>query len=314
MKNVTQNGISFLIALSVLASLLLLLIFLHTSEYFVFDLKSVILVPLIAFLATYFFTYYFVGEFIYRKIKIIYQVIGNLKTDNPVKIEKNQGNLIEEVERQVIEFSVKKSAEIEELKKLEQYRRDFLGNVSHELKTPIFNVQGYVETLIDGGIEDKSINKLYLEKASRNLDRLSSIVEDLLQISQYESGELKIEEEKFDILKLTKEVFDSFAFQAEQKEINLKFKETADNTFFVMADKTRIAQVLNNLVSNAIKYGSPQGNVSVGFFREQNKILTEITDDGMGISKEHLPRLFERFYRVDKNRSRESGGTGLAFR
>jgi len=311
MKNATQSGISFLVALGVSVPLMLLIFGLQGIHYFPHDVKEAFILPIFSFGMAYLFTYYFVGEFIFRKIKVIYKVVGKLKTGIQSRPRLRQYDIIEEVQRQVIEFSVEKSAEIEELKKLEQYRREFLGNVSHELKTPIFNIQGYVETLLDGGIEDSTINKVYLEKASRNLDRLSCIVEDLLQISQYESGELKIDEEQFDIHKLTKEVFDSLAFQAEQKNIKLKFKEESDRPTFVIADKVRIAQVINNLVSNAIKYGSPQGNVFIGFYETKDKILTEITDDGMGISKEHLPRLFERFYRADKNRSRDSGGTGL---
>ncbi len=311
MKNVTQSGISFLVALGVSVPLMLLIFGLQGIHYFPHDVKEAFILPIFSFGMAYLFTYYFVGEFIFRKIKVIYKVVGKLKTGNQSRPRLRQYDIIEEVQRQVIEFSVEKSAEIEELKKLEQYRREFLGNVSHELKTPIFNAQGYVETLLDGGIDDSTINRTYLEKAARNLDRLSSIVEDLLQISQYESGELKIEEEIFDIHKLTKEVFDSLAFQAGQRGIKLRIKEESDHSFLVKADKIRIAQVLNNLVSNAIKYGSQNGNVYIGFFQTDNKILIEITDDGMGISQEHLSRLFERFYRVDKTRSRDSGGTGL---
>lgn len=311
MKNATLHNISFLVALGVAIPLMLIIFGLQGIHYFTHDIREAFILPVFSFVLAYVFTYYFVGEFIYQKINVIYTVIGKLNPDNSIKPKKSHENIIEEVQRKVIEFSVEKSAEIAELKKLEQYRREFLGNVSHELKTPIFNIQGYVETLLDGGIDDSAINRIYLEKASRNLDRLSCIVEDLLQISQYESGELKIDEEKFDIHKLTKDVFDSLAFQAEQKAIKLNFKEESNQPCFVVADKARIAQVLNNLVSNAIKYGSPNGNVFIGFNKTPDKILTEVTDDGMGISKEHLPRLFERFYRADKNRSRDSGGTGL---
>ena len=166
--------------------------------------------------------------------------------------EQQSANIIDDVERQVIDFSMRKSAEIEELKKLEQYRRDFLGNVSHELKTPIFNTQGYIETLLDGGLDDPKINKDYLEKATKNLDRLASIVEDLLQISQYESGKLVLDIERFDIHQLTQDIFDALSYQAKSKQITLSFKGESNTPFFVEADKVRISQVLNNLISNAI--------------------------------------------------------------
>ncbi|MCS6820084.1 MAG: ATP-binding protein, partial [Chitinophagales bacterium] len=220
-------------------------------------------------------------------------------------------NILDDVKEQVLEFSRKKSAEIEELKKLEKYRKEFLGNVSHELKTPIFNIQGYLETLLDGGLEDPRIAREYILRAAKNADRLGNIVEDLLLISQYEGGELELYIERFDIHQLTKDVFDSLRMQAQQRGIKFQFKEECDQPFYVEADKSRIAQVLNNLISNAIKYGRENGNVFAGFYIMEDKLLVEISDNGPGIEQHHLGRLFERFYRVDKARSREAGGTGL---
>jgi two-component system phosphate regulon sensor histidine kinase PhoR len=312
MKNATQNGIALSIAIVVAGMLLIFISFLEWALGHNFSVSLLILPPVFVFLLTYILTYFVVDEFIYRKIKVIFKIISNLKNGKEGYNEFiSNSNMIEAVEKQVIEFTLRKSAEIEELKKLEQYRREFLGNVSHELKTPIFNIQGYVETLLEGGLEDETINRNYLEKASKNLDRLASIVEDLLQISQYESGELKLDEERFDIHKLTKEIFESLAYQAESKNVKPSFKNECDRPFFVLADKVRIGQVLNNLISNAIKYGREGGNVFIGFYVMEGLLLTEVTDDGMGISQEHLSRLFERFYRVDKARSRERGGTGL---
>ncbi len=312
MKNATQNGIALSIATAVSGMLLLFIVFLEWWLKKDFGTLFLILPSIFIFIVTYLLTYSIVEEFIYRKIKVIYKIINNLKSGKELNAEAiADSNMIVEVEKQVIEYTLRKSAEVEELRKLEQYRREFLGNVSHELKTPIFNIQGYVETLLEGGLEDERINKSYLEKASKNLDRLASIVEDLLQISQYESGELKLDEERIDIHKLAKEVFESLTYQAESKNVKLHFKNECDRPFFVFADKVRIGQVLNNLISNAIKYGRENGNVFVGFYEMDNQILTEVTDDGMGIAPEHLSRLFERFYRVDKARSRERGGTGL---
>jgi len=312
MKNATQNGIALSIAAIVAGLLLIFMSFLGWLLDKNFSVLLLVLPTIFVFITTYILTYLIVDEFIYRKIKVIFKIISNLKNGKEGYQEIiGDSNMIEAVEKQVIEFTLKKSAEIEELKKLEQYRREFLGNVSHELKTPIFNIQGYVETLLEGGLEDVTINKSYLEKASKNLDRLASIVEDLLQISQYESGDLILDEERFDIHKLTKETFEALAFQAESKKIKFAFKNECDRPFFVMADKVRIGQVLNNLISNSIKYGRDGGNVFIGFYVMEGILLTEITDDGMGIAQEHLSRLFERFYRVDKARSRERGGTGL---
>lgn len=263
------------------------------------------------FISTFLACLYIVDTFIYKKLEKMSKAFSSLNVSVGKKSNAHSSNLLDKMEANIVSISAKKDEELEELKKLEQYRREFLGNVSHELKTPIFNIQGYVETLLDGGLEDKNVNKAYLEKASKNLDRLSSIVEDLLQISQYESGKLVIEEEKFDIKKVVMDVFESLAYQASQKKIQLKFKDGSSSSIFVIADKIRITQVLNNLISNAIKYGRVGGGVYVGLILLNDKLKVEITDDGLGISAEHLPRLFERFYRVDKMRSRESGGTGL---
>jgi two-component system phosphate regulon sensor histidine kinase PhoR len=263
------------------------------------------------FISTLLACLYIIDVFIYKKLEKMSNAFSNLNIPVGKNKREYSSNLLEKLESHIVNISAKKDEELEELKKLEQYRREFLGNVSHELKTPIFNIQGYVETLLDGGLEDKNVNKTYLEKASRNLDRLSSIVEDLLQISQYESGKLVIEEEKFDIQKAVTDVFESLTYQANQKKIQLKFKDGSSHCIFVLADKIRITQVLNNLISNAIKYGRVGGGVFVGLVLLNEKLKVEITDDGLGIAAEHLPRLFERFYRVDKMRSRESGGTGL---
>ncbi|MCB0510029.1 MAG: sensor histidine kinase, partial [Bacteroidetes bacterium] len=186
-----------------------------------------------------------------------------------------------------------------------------LGDVSHELKTPIFNTQGYIETLLNGAMNNPSVNVSYLKKASKNLDRLSNIVDNLLTISHNESGNLKLNLSKFDIVKLIEEVFESQEMTADIKDISLEFKKDSPNSKLVYADKLQIETVLNNLVNNAIKYGKQDGKVMVSLYDMDKNVLIEITDDGPGIEQQHLPRLFERFYRIDKHRSRFDGGNGL---
>ncbi len=312
MKNATQKSVALLVSAVVSVLLLLILSLIRFSLDKTLPLYVTIITPLITFGIAYPLVYFTVEEFIYRRVKLIYKIINDLKTGKDVlKEQMERSNILDDVQEQVIEFSMKKSAEIEELKKLEKYRKEFLGNVSHELKTPIFNIQGYLETLLDGGLDDERIAKEYVERAAKNADRLSHIVEDLLLISQYEGGELKLETERFDIHQLTKEVFDSLKMQAALRDIRFQFKEECDLPFFVEADKSRISQVLYNLITNAIKYGREHGYVFAGFYVMDDLLLTEISDNGPGIEKEHLGRLFERFYRVDKARSRDGGGTGL---
>ncbi|MEM1218267.1 MAG: ATP-binding protein, partial [Bacteroidota bacterium] len=190
-------------------------------------------------------------------------------------------------------------------------RRRFLGDISHELKTPIFNIQGYLETLIDGGMDDPNINRNYLLRAVKNVDRLNTIVEDLDSISRLETGDLVLEMQNFDIRELVEEVFEDFEFKAQAKGIKLDFKQGADQRFRVCADRESIRQVVTNLVTNSIKYGKENGVTKVGFYDMDRNILVEVADDGIGIDKESLNHIFERFFRVDKSRSREQGGSGL---
>lgn len=218
---------------------------------------------------------------------------------------------LKELEHQVAEWSAERKEEIEHLEKLENYRREFLGNVSHELKTPIFNIQGYIATLLDGGLEDKTINRDYLQRGMKSVDRMIAIVEDLQTITQLEKGELEIEEERFDMLALAKDVIDAQELKARQRKISFELTNSPDQPIWVMADKFRIRQVLVNLVVNSVRYGKENGKTSIKISDAGEKIIVEVADSGIGIPKEHLPRIFERFYRADKSRSREQGGTGL---
>ena len=264
---------------------------------------------LIIFLITFILFRFVLVRFIYNKIKIIYKTIGKpLKFEKEVK--EGSSNVLKTVERDVAEWAINKNKQIRELRKMEQYRKEFVGNVSHELKTPIFNAQGYIETVLDSDLDDPDFIKMYLEKASANIDRLETIVTDLLEISKFETDWIELEKEAFDIVKLIKKVFFQYQHLAQQQKVTLKV-HSDENRIFVFADPKRIMQVLENLISNSIKYGKEGGFTNIYFHDMEEQFLIDISDDGPGVAPEHLSRLFERFYRVDKSRTRKIGGTGL---
>ncbi len=207
-------------------------------------------------------------------------------------------------------FNETKQMEIENLKKLEAFRKEFIANVSHELKTPIFAAQGFVHTLLDGAMKDKSVRGKFLKKAARSLDGLDALVQELLTLSQIETGQIKMQFERVDLRELTLEVFDQLEEKANKRKIKLHMAQGSGKAI-VYADKQRIFQVLTNLIANAIKHSNDGLDVEVGFEANKKSIVTYVRDRGEGIPAEHLPRIFERFYRVDKSRSREKGGTGL---
>ena len=278
------------------------------------DWLHIFLLTAIIFFIAYTINIIALQQFIYRRVKLIYKTIHNMKTPKGVKAETmNMGrHLIDEVEEEVTNWAIERDKEIENLRKLEAYRRDFLGNVSHELKTPIFNVQGYIETLIESKLEDENINIRYLKRAAKNVERLSTITQDLDMIAQIESEDLYLDIQRFDVHELANEIFDEMSITALERQIKFSFKQGCDKSFYVKADRERIRQVFVNLMTNSVKYGRDYGNTKVGFYEmDDQHLLIEISDDGYGIKEEHLPRLFERFYRVDKSRSREQGGSGL---
>ena len=225
------------------------------------------------------------------------------------KIDKE--DIVSDLNQEVKIWADNKTEEIEKLRQLEKYRKDFLGNVSHELKTPIFNIQGYILTLLDGGMEDISVNKIYLKRAEKSINRLISIVNDLDSIARLESGEFKLRVEPFNLVKVVEEVIEDHEMHARQQNIKIGFDGNYGKSLKVMGDKKRLIEVINNLINNSIKYGRPGGKTTIGFIDTREKILVDITDTGIGIDEKDLPRIFERFYRIDRSRSRESGGTGL---
>ncbi len=255
---------------------------------------------------------FFVNILIFKKINLLLITVKNfrLQSDKPEVPLHYTSNEIDNLNLEIMAWADDRKNEIERLKKLEVYRKEFLGNVSHELKTPVFNIQGYVLTLLDGGLEDPSINRNYLMRAEKSIDRMITIIDDLEAISQLETGELHIEQERFDIAALMKDTVDAQEMKTAEKGIILTPPEE-NKPLFVFGDRFRIRQVIVNLIVNSVKYGREKGETKIRFYDAGDTIVVEIADNGIGIAKEHLPRLFERFYRVDKSRSREQGGTGL---
>ena len=264
--------------------------------------------------AASFLLYYVVDVYLRNRIKLVYKIIHQFKLSKNLKEsigDTVSDDPLSEMETQVKDWVTDKSKEIEDLKKLEQFRKEFLANLSHELKTPIFNIQGYVHTLLDGAMDEPEVMKHFLERTAKSIDRLNNLVDDLDEISKIERGEVAMIKEIFDITQLVKEVFESMELKAVKQGIALSINKGFEKPFFVHADKEKIRQVITNLIDNSVKYGSLNGETAASFYDMDDNVLIEITDNGIGIAEEHLPRLFERFYRIDKHRSREQGGTGL---
>jgi two-component system phosphate regulon sensor histidine kinase PhoR len=251
-----------------------------------------------------------VENFIYKRVKKIYDDLTLLESASFDKgaITTDMKTLTQEIDK----FARDKKIEIETLKVREEYRKEFLGNVSHELKTPLFTVQGYILTLLDGAMDDKNIRKKYLERASKGIERLGYIIKDLDMITKLEVGDLSLNISAFNIVELVENVFDMLEMKANKKKITLTFDRDYPKPIIVKADKERIQQVIVNLIVNSIKYGREKGTTEVSIENLiKNKVIVRITDNGEGIAKRHIPRLFERFYRVDKSGSRKEGGSGL---
>jgi len=264
----------------------------------------------ITYLVCFFIIQYRVEHFIYKRIKKIYDNVSLLDstTLKPSQVTTDMATLTREVEK----FTKDKKLEIDTLKVREAYRKEFMGNVSHELKTPLFTVQGYILTLLDGAMKDKAVRKKYLQRASKGVERLIYIVRDLDMITKLEAGDLHLEEEDFNIVELVQGSFDLLEMKAAKKNITLTFDIDYDEPIWVNADRDRIQQVLTNLIVNSIKYGKEDGTTEVSIENLiKNKVIVRVTDNGEGIEKENLPRVFERFYRVDKSGSRKEGGSGL---
>jgi two-component system, OmpR family, phosphate regulon sensor histidine kinase PhoR len=252
---------------------------------------------------------FFLEKYVFRKIKLIYKLIYDSKKDKTIK-DINAESLAD-VNAKVMEWAESTKQEIATLKSLEEYRKNYVGNISHELKTPIFSIQAYLHTLIEGGLYDENINKDYLQRAADNTERLQNIVEDLDVITKLESGQAELDIKKFDLRELVRDIFLDLKAIAKKKRITLQLKEGASQSFFVLADREAIRQVFTNLIINSIKYGKEGGMTKVSFYDMETEILTEVSDNGIGIEDKHLKHVFDRFYRVDSSRSRKQGGSGL---
>jgi len=311
MRNLTPKQLAFRLSL-LIAALVTLLSSLLWMISFPLKWYLVALLFLTTFALTYFIFLWGIRQFIDRKFRLIYKTIHNLKVG--LKREPQRVDLGEDVfgriRQEVIDWDKRNRKEIARLTDQEKFRREFLGNVSHELKTPIFSIQGYILTLLEGGLEDKEINRNFLLKAEKSINRMIEMVDDLDEISKLESNRMVLDIKRFDLLALSREIIESLEYKAKKKKIRLNVN-TDQKNIFVKADPARISQVLTNLIVNSINYGTESGHTTIKFFDLDENILVEVADNGRGISTEHLPRLFERFYRVDKGRSRNEGGSGL---
>lgn len=271
---------------------------------------TIIISSLVLFIISFFIIQYRAEHFIYRRLKKLYQEVSILNV-NDLKRESATTD-IEKLSKSMQKFVEGKRLEIESLTERDSFRRDFLGNVAHELKTPLFTVQGYILTLIEGAINDKEIRMKYLERANKGVERLVAVIKDLDMIAKLENEGTKLNVEVFNILELIQNVFDLFEMKAKKRNITLAFNKNHEFPVFVKGDIEKIEQVLINLIVNSIKYGKPNGKtiVSVEDYSDK-KFIIKVVDNGEGIKKEHISRLFERFYRVDQSRSREQGGSGL---
>lgn len=269
----------------------------------------------VTFTGSYFLIRTVLESFIYRKIKLIYKFIYQTKASKREEtyykyILPQKG--IDEVREDVEKWAEQRSAEIELLRNNEAYRKEFLQNLAHEFKTPIFAIQGYVDTLLGGAMDSPEISKRFLENAARNVDRMVNLVKDLDEISRLESGEQPLYKENFVIQDMIKDIYETLSIKIAAKNIRCGIKKGCESPITVFADKEKIRQVMNNLVVNAVKYGKQDGSIVASIYRTDDEhVLIEFSDDGIGIAEEHLPRIFERFYRTDRGRSRDKGGTGL---
>ncbi|MGC6470599.1 MAG: sensor histidine kinase [Flavobacteriales bacterium] len=297
----TAIVISFFISLSVAVTLIIANYFTWTS----LNVSQIVIFLVVLTFLSYTISLFIIRDYLYDKIRLIYKTLSRQKgSSNEVETDLNKVN--EDIDRMVAE----RQREIDDLKNTETFRREFIGNVSHELKTPIFNIQGYIHTLMDGAIKDDNVNIKYLKRTSKSVDRMINIVDDLEIISKIESNRLELEFLRWNIVSHVQELFEILEIKAQKRGINLSIINESSSGF-VEADKDKISQVLVNLIENSIKYGKENGTTKVRFYEMGENMLVEIADNGNGISEEHLPRLFERFYRVDKSRSRDEGGTGL---
>lgn len=310
-KNLNPKFISAINAVGI--AVILTLVF-YIGNALQLSLLTVVVIAILSTLIISFLTtYYWIDTFIYHKIKLIYKIILDYKMSKDTKKEwRKKYRSIEMAEQEAISYVTKKDIEMKHLREMEAFRKDFLGSVSHELKTPLTSIQGYVLTLLDGGLYDEKINYQYLYKASKNIDRIIAIVNDLDTITKLEYKDFKLNIEKIDLKKLLQDSLDMLEMLSKQHNVRYEVNANVERSYMVYADRESIQNVFLNLITNAIKYNDKEEKkIKITFFDMAQNYLIEITDNGIGIESRHLPRLFERFYRISKDRSREMGGSGL---
>lgn len=311
--NPTPRQLAALTALTIAGMILVCSVLLKLSFYNSYNWVLVFVIPIFVWVVSYWVVSWILAQFIYTRVKLIYKTISTIKAPKQqITDEVNLDNhILDDIEKKVKDWGVERMKEVEDLRAQEKFRRNFLGNINHELKTPIFNLQGYLNTLLEGALYDENVNQKYLKKAIDNVDRLESIVEDLTTISKLETNELPLNIKPFDIEELFIEALSPLEHFLLENKCKVAFKREGSVPFMVEADRNLLRQVLDNLLTNAIKYGALGGKIKIGLYDMHNKILVEVADNGPGIAAEHLPHLFERFYRIDSARSRDVGGTGL---
>jgi len=277
-----------------------------------FSLLPLVVLLSLGFSISYGIVFYFIERFLYHKVKIIYKTIHSLKrqSESRQKIQMST-DVLSTINKEVADWAYEKIREVKDLRSAENYRREFIGNLAHELKTPVFNIQGYIESLLDTELNDIELNRKFLERANRSCERMVDLLKDLDQIAKIESGNMPLELSRFDVVQLARETVDMLEPEAKERKVELKLRNSNEKPILVKADRKRMHQVFVNLLMNSVVYGKEGGETRIRFYDMDDNVLIEIADDGLGIAKEHLPRLFERFYRVDKSRSRNEGGSGL---
>ncbi len=300
----------YLSSIAAIVSFVSLLILAPPTEYKMWLID--IIAVLVIFLLLYPITIYVLNRFFIKTLQPVYKTIKTFNfSTNDLEEELESSDYSYKLQNDVKLWATEKTKQIARLRQMEKYRKEFLGDVSHELRTPIFTVQGYISALIDGGIYDENINMKYLERSEKSINRMISIVEDLMAISKLESGELLLCKTLFDIYQLVEEVIESVENKASKKAIELQIEKSHLKNYWVRADRKMIYQVLSNLIVNSINYGKENGTTKVRFYDMAEHIMIEVVDNGMGIKETDIPRIFERFYRADKSHSKETGGTGL---
>ena len=310
MKNIKPIQI-VLIGAAVQVSLLLILLFLYRSYIAFIPFFDIFIIASITGVSSFGVGYFLLKKFIQDRLQLIFRIIdqgNNVKADH-LKVGMTEDN-IGFAATASVDWANARRVEISKLREQADFRREFLGNLAHELKTPVFSIQGYILTLLEGGLEDEKVNRKFLERAAFSTERMADILEDLDQIMKLEVNRVEIKKEPFDIVKLTNDIISSFEEQAMEKAVVVQLAQKYE-PIYVNADKAKIAQVFTNLIANSINYSKEEGETTIRFYSVNQTLMTEVTDNGVGIAEKDMPRLFERFYRVEQSRNRNEGGSGL---